>query len=603
MAKNAKGRKQNPEPNAATHEKRVSEPTSKSKETSKFLENLLNYANAPIIVWNSEFKITRFNHAFERLTGLKEKQVLGKKLDILFPDASRDESIKHIPNASSGKRWEAVEVPIQNVDGSIRIVLWNSATIVGADSKTPIATIAQGQDITERKKAEEALLESEEKFRLLNESSPVGVGMSSADDVVLYTNPAYERILGYNAGELIGTKATNLYLNPEDRLSWLRSVKDSGVVRNVEIRLKRKDGTPVWVLVNVSPILYRGNQAVMGTIQDITERNKMEADLIHLASFPSLNPNPIVELDSAGSITYLNPSAKTKFPDLATQGKVHPYLADLESLFKAVGRDEASQYKREIKIGNSWHEQSVSLVLPSKNLRIYGNDITERKQAEQIKDDFIGMVSHELRTPLTVIIGSLNTAMDKRISQEDKQLLLEEAATSAESLANILDNMLELSRYQAGRLKLEKKKVSILDVVEKAVRRVRDKYDRHNIIVRIPKEIPEIAVDVTRIEQVLYNLLENAVKYSPAGSEVGIFSRQQEDGLVVGVSNSGAEISSEDQQKLFQSFVRLEADRSQGIGLGLVVCRRLVEAHGGRIWVESQPGKGSTFLFTIPTVK
>jgi signal transduction histidine kinase len=135
------------------------------------------------------------------------------------------------------------------------------------------------------------------------------------------------------------------------------------------------------------------------------------------------------------------------------------------------------------------------------------------------------------------------------------------------------------------------------------VQRARRNYDTHKIVLDISDEAPNVSVDAGRIEQVLYNLIENAIKYSPAGGEVRIFSQQGKDGLVVGVRDYGVGIAPEDQEKLFQPFTRLNGDVAGGVGLGLVVCKRLVEAHGGRIWIESTPGKGSTFLFTIPSNK
>ncbi len=127
------------------------------RETRDYLENLIGYANAPIIVWDPTFRITRFNHAFERLTGLRAAEALGKQLDILFPEESRDASLDHIRHALSGERWEAVEIPIRKTDGSVRTVLWNSANIYDKEGTTIMATIAQGLDITERKLAEEEL--------------------------------------------------------------------------------------------------------------------------------------------------------------------------------------------------------------------------------------------------------------------------------------------------------------------------------------------------------------------------------------------------------------------------------------------------------------
>jgi len=129
------------------------------RETRDYLDSLFGYANAPIIVWDREFKITRFNHAFERLTGRPAHEVLGRDIDILFPPDSREESLARIRATTEGQRWEVVEIPILGVEGEVRTVLWNSANVLASDRKTVVATIAQGQDITERKRAAEALHE------------------------------------------------------------------------------------------------------------------------------------------------------------------------------------------------------------------------------------------------------------------------------------------------------------------------------------------------------------------------------------------------------------------------------------------------------------
>ncbi len=128
-------------------------------ETRDYLDNLFNYANAPIIVWDTKFRITRFNPAFELLTGRSAKEVIGKSLKLLFPSENVKSSMEMINEAQKGNRWQTVEINILHVDGSVCVVIWNSASVLGADGKTPIATIAQGQDITERKHAEEKLKE------------------------------------------------------------------------------------------------------------------------------------------------------------------------------------------------------------------------------------------------------------------------------------------------------------------------------------------------------------------------------------------------------------------------------------------------------------
>jgi PAS domain S-box-containing protein len=138
------------------------------RETSEYLENLINCANAPIIVWDTNLKVTRFNRAFENMTGLKAEEVINKKIDILFPEESREESMVNIRNTTMGIRWEIVEIPIHNIDGTTRTVLWNSATIYDKARTTPVAAIAQGQDITERKKAEIQLIDKIQELEKFN---------------------------------------------------------------------------------------------------------------------------------------------------------------------------------------------------------------------------------------------------------------------------------------------------------------------------------------------------------------------------------------------------------------------------------------------------
>ncbi|MGD0953262.1 MAG: PAS domain S-box protein [Methanotrichaceae archaeon] len=136
------------------------------RETRDYLENLLDHANAPIIVWNTSLNITRFNRAFERLTGLEAQDVLGKSLEVLFPERTREDSLAYIRCTQSGERWDAVEIPIQRTDGSVRTVLWNSANIYDKDRTAIVATMAQGQDITERKQMEMELLKARDELEL-----------------------------------------------------------------------------------------------------------------------------------------------------------------------------------------------------------------------------------------------------------------------------------------------------------------------------------------------------------------------------------------------------------------------------------------------------
>ncbi|MEN9975102.1 MAG: hypothetical protein RLZZ282_1108, partial [Verrucomicrobiota bacterium] len=206
------------------------------RESNDYLENLFNYANAPIIVWNPQFQITRFNHAFESLTGSLANDVIGKSLAILFPPAQVARSMDLIKMTTGGERWDTVEIPILHHNGDIHTVLWNSATVFAADGKSPVATIAQGHDITDRKLAElaqrqsnqaalnlmcdaveareraehmsQALRASETKFRAVAELSPMAIYASrGTEQIGVYANIAFTKIFGFSLADVptVGT--------------------------------------------------------------------------------------------------------------------------------------------------------------------------------------------------------------------------------------------------------------------------------------------------------------------------------------------------------------------------------------------------------------
>ncbi len=231
-------------------------------------------------------------------------------------------------------------------------------------------------------------------------------------------------------------------------------------------------------------------------------------------------------------------------------------------------------------------------------------DITERKKTEELKDEFLSLISHEMRTPLTVVLGGLHTALNaKNLRPRDKRELLQDAYMEAETLTDIINNLIETTRAQANRLTIVPRPIDVPRVVEGMTTRAQTLHPQHRFAVEVAPDLPQFNADRMRVERVLFNLLDNAAKYSAEGSEVGVSVKLQDNEIVFCVSDKGPGISKEDQSKLFAQFERLgrgPEGRSGGTGLGLVVCKRLVEAHGGRIWVESEVGKGSRFYFTLP---
>jgi PAS domain S-box-containing protein len=232
-------------------------------------------------------------------------------------------------------------------------------------------------------------------------------------------------------------------------------------------------------------------------------------------------------------------------------------------------------------------------------------NVTERKRLEQVKDDFVALVSHELRTPLTVINGCLKTVLAEweRLAPGEMVLLLQDAVTETDALTRLIENLLELSRFQTSHLALYPEMVDIKVLVEKTFSRIERYSPSHRFVASFPEGDVTVEADALRIERVLFSLLDNAVKNSPQGTCVTVSARPEGGNLVVSVSDEGIGLSAQEKSRLFIPFERADAGsagRVRGAGLGLIVCQRLVEAHGGRIWVESEKGRGSIFSFSLP---
>ncbi len=232
-------------------------------------------------------------------------------------------------------------------------------------------------------------------------------------------------------------------------------------------------------------------------------------------------------------------------------------------------------------------------------------DITRFRQAEELKSTFVSVISHELKTPVALIKGYAETLRreDATWDRETVQESLKVIAEEADHLTNLIDSLLEASRIQAGGLKLEPTDVNLPRLAEKIVDRFRTQTQIHTFELDFPPDFPLVWGDPERLREVLTNLISNAVKYSPDGGTVWVGGRADQTGVTVYVADQGIGIPPEEQSRIFDRFHRVETGlhrRTEGAGLGLYLVKAIVEAHGGRVWVESAPGRGSIFMFTLP---
>jgi PAS domain S-box-containing protein len=232
-------------------------------------------------------------------------------------------------------------------------------------------------------------------------------------------------------------------------------------------------------------------------------------------------------------------------------------------------------------------------------------DITRFRQAEELKSTFVSVVSHELKTPVALIKGYAET-MRRDDADWDRETMWESLtviAEEADHLTHLIDSLLEASRIQAGGLKLEPTDVNLPRLVEKVVDGFRTQTTVHTFDLDFPSDFPLVWADPERLREVLSNLISNAVKYSPEGGTVWVGGRMDQTGATIYVADQGIGIPPEEQSRIFDRFHRVESGlhrRTEGTGLGLYLVKAIVEAHGGRVWVESAPGRGSIFMFSLP---
>ena len=283
------------------------------------------------------------------------------------------------------------------------------------------------------------------------------------------------------------------------------------------------------------------------------------------------------------------------------------------------GEIQVAQYQLEVNGKSRDYEARYAASGPNEVLAMV-RDITEQKQAEEmqleireseelsnLKTNILSTVSHELRTPLAVIKGYSTMLVEYagRLETEEQRDYLDTIDKAADRLTELVGHLLDISRLDAGLLRLFKKPISIGEIAEEAVAQAWVKVPSHRIVLSQPASDMMLNVDGGRIRQVIDNIIDNAIKYSGEGTTVTVAVEEMQTGLRVSVADEGIGIPSEDLVRVFDRMYRIEqrlAEDPSGLGLGLALCKALVEAHGGQIWVESTAGQGSTFYFTLPLI-
>ncbi len=440
-------------------------------------------------------------------------------------------------------------------------------------------------------------------------------------------SPASAKVWGYQPEELIGSRFDRIINNNDvARTSEVVNQLMSGCESfPFECRITCKNGTTVDILWSAH--WSERDRSLFCVAHDITER-KLAEDLLRASEervrlIVESMPVGLVITDRAGLIQMVNPTTLTMFeysqPELIGQS--------LKLLFAGAKEVQQSEFMSDITgkaIGRIYETEAVrrsGQPLPVQ-LSLTGFqamdgdcylavilDITERKEIERLKQEFVAMISHDLRTPLTSIQIFLNmlTKGTYGAMTETGMKKADMADRNATRLINLVNDLLDIEKMESGQLELNRQPSTLGSPIERSVESVRAFAEKNGVTIDTgPISQTEVLADSDRLVQVITNLLGNAVKFSPAGTAVIISTSETPNTVTVEIKDHGRGVPDHLRQTIFERFKQVEikdATEKKGTGLGLAICRAIVEQHGGEIGVDSEEGQGSTFWFRLPTLK
>ena len=494
---------------------------------------------------------------------------------------------------------------------------------------------------------EEERKQAEELYTTMANSSQIGVYIVQ-DGKLQFTNPRFRESLGFSEEELLGRDPLSL-IHPEDRKlvrqNAVRLLKGESALPH-EFRAITRDGVTRWAMEVVTPISYKGKRAILGSYMDITEHKQDERALmesenkyrslvnnVKLGIFRStpdlrgrfLEVNPAMEEITGYSrdellrmnVTdlYVNPKEREVTLELAmARGKTAR-----EILFKRKEGTQITVFETKVAVRDETGqvlyfdgilEDITERKLLEQQLRdLYEIERRERQELEEearARSRFINTLAHEMRTPLAPVLisaGMLKDALSFN-PQSTQFRLSNNILAGVQAMVSRLDELLDLARFSAGTFTLNLQPLDIRGFLEETASEFQPVIEEKGqcLIMDLSPTLPIIQADPSRLQQVLMNLLSNASKFSPEGRNITLRARTEGNELVIEVEDQGIGISPEEQESLFKPYHRVEQDRQTfpGLGLGLAISKQIVEAHGGRMWIASELGRGSIFSFSLP---
>lgn len=585
-------------------------------------------ATDAIITINSDGIIFSWNNAAEKIFGYSSSEIINKNPLKIIPaqyKAGHRTAMKRLKNKSKEKLiGKTIEITALRKDGTefpveLSLSSWET------DNQKYYSGIIR--DITERKRLENTVKESEEKYRTLTENINVGIYRTTPSDKgkFIEVNQAFLNIFGYkDKKSLIGQKVSEFYEDPTTREKISQKLESDGFMKNNELRFVKQDGTSI--ICSDTAVAVKNDKGEIihydGIIEDVTERVALRNKLIEneekYSSIVNNSPDIIMRIDQKGTITYINYKYAGQNPEEVVGKTIYDLMPSefhdkaKDSLIKVFNTGKSFSYEN---IGLShedevvWYKNSIGPIRSNGNVigaTIIASDITERKQIDIMKNEFISAVSHELRTPLTIIQESIAQVLEGIYGDltDAQKEVLSPCMEDVNRLNRIINNLLDISKIEGQKILINREMVDIVKLAQNVVASFKNKVAAKNIELKFKTsdEAIEVYIDNDRIIQVFINLIGNAVKFTEKGKiEVSVV--KFENSVQCTVSDSGRGILHKDLATVFDRFHqvgKIVSAEEKGTDLGLSISKGIVKLHNGKIWVDSKINKGSQFNFTLP---
>ena len=598
-----------------------------------FVAATLDSIPALVTVLDTAGRMVRMNEPCAQLTGLSLADSAGRSFveEVLEPD-EREWATGRIREAAAGHVSGPHETSWRIADGLTRRVNWTIRPLKGPNHEIQFL-IVSGQDVTAQREMELALLSSEERYREMVGNSLGFVFTCTIDGRLTSLNSYTAETLGYRPEALIGRVFTDL-LDAGGQKAFeecLRTLKTSEEWQGA-LPLRRSDGVHRRIAFRSRRMELPGERPfILNHGMDVTEQHEAE-EALHLLTrqreliLESVGDG-IYGIDLDGRVTFINQAAARALgyiPEELTGRDMHeiihhthidgtPYSKSNSPILQGMRRCETVRMRDEF----FWRHDGTSIPVEYtatpliedgqiSGMVVAFQDVSDRRRLDRMKDEFISTVSHELRTPLTSLRASLGLiasgSLDKR--PEKQRQMIEMAIGNCDRLVRLVNDILDFDSGEKGMLALKKERIEPVDLLRRAADIAHAEAVRMHIGFRFETEPAPVWADEERILQVLNELVSNALKFSPPETVIRLAAHPFGTSEVCfTVEDQGRGIAAEKLDRVFDRFQQGDASDSRalgGTGLGLALCRSIVEQHGGRIWAESTPGQGSRFHFTLP---